>query len=96
MARCACHFLRVIIPNEPWPFLGGACLLVAHRDISLRRRIWSLLDLGRVKTLYRRIACQVAGSVRYWLCPHRGHERTDAHNVHDAGEIVSEHVQGHL
>ncbi len=30
------------------------------------------------------------------LCPHRGHERLDAHDVHHAGEIVGEHVQCHL
>src|SRR4051795_11837444 len=30
------------------------------------------------------------------LCPHRHHEWLDADDVHDAGEIVSEHVQCHL
>ena len=28
--------------------------------------------------------------------PHRGHERLNAHDVHDPGEIVGEHVQRHL
>jgi hypothetical protein len=30
--------------------------------------------------------------VRCWLCPDRGHKRSDAHDVHDVGEIVGEYV----
>jgi len=29
------------------------------------------------------------------LCPHRRHERPDAHDVHDTRKIVGEHVQYH-
>ena len=31
-----------------------------------------------------------------WLCPHRRHERRDSDDVHDAREIVGQHVQRHL
>src|SRR5271155_1557288 len=30
------------------------------------------------------------------ICPHRCQERLDAHDVHDAGEIVGQDVQRHL
>ena len=30
------------------------------------------------------------------LCPHRGHERLDTHDVHHAGEIVGQYVKSHL
>ena len=29
---------------------------------------------------------------RVWLGPHRGHERPNAHDVHDPGQIVGQHV----
>jgi hypothetical protein len=41
---------------------------------------------GRVRTTYG------ASGLR----PHRGNQRRDAQDVHDAGEIVGEHVQRHL
>ena len=31
-----------------------------------------------------------------WLCAHRRHERLDAHDVHDACEIVGQDMQRHL
>jgi hypothetical protein len=37
-----------------------------------------------------------AVTLQFGLCLHGRHERLDAHNVHDAREIVSEHVQCHL
>src|SRR6266436_2368609 len=30
------------------------------------------------------------------LCPHRRQQRLDAHDVHDAREVVGQYVQGHL
>ena len=33
-----------------------------------------------------------AALVRCWLCPHRRHERPNAHHVHDTGEIIGKHV----
>jgi len=34
----------------------------------------------------------------FWvrLCPHRRHEGLNAHDVHNAGEIVGQYVQRHL
>ena len=36
------------------------------------------------------------GEVLAWLCPHRGREWPDAHDVHHAGQIVAKYVQRHL
>jgi hypothetical protein len=33
---------------------------------------------------------------RLGLCLHRRHERLDAHDVNDAGEIVGQYVKSHL
>ncbi len=30
------------------------------------------------------------------LCPHRRQQRLDAHDVHDAREVVGQYVQSHL
>ena len=61
----------------------------------------SEFGLGRVKTLWRKYRGVGAGSdarsfLRLSLCPHCRHERLDAHDVHDAREIVGQHVQRHL
>jgi hypothetical protein len=60
----------------------------------------SALGLGRVKTLGRIVGFD---DLRKWgllfwvrLCPDRCHERLDAHDVHHAGEIVSQYVECHL
>src|SRR4029077_17143438 len=37
-----------------------------------------------------------ARDVPPWLCPDRGHQRLRTHDVHHAGEVVSEYVQCHL
>jgi hypothetical protein len=41
-------------------------------------------------------ARQDTGACSRRLCPHRRQERADAHDVHDAREIVGQHVQNHL
>ena len=35
-------------------------------------------------------------AIGYGTCPHRRQERLDAHDVHDAREVVGQYVQGHL
>jgi hypothetical protein len=51
--------------------------------------------LGRVKTTYRMNGA--GGNLEgLWLCPDRRHEWPDAHDVHDAGQIVGKYVQRHL
>src|SRR5271170_2776536 len=46
----------------------------------------------------RRKVGKVAMRDYFWarLCPRRRHEGLDAHDVHNAGEIVSQYVQRHL
>ena len=43
-----------------------------------------------------RLCIEDVNSKRGRLCPHRHHERLDTDDVHDAREIVGEHVQRHL
>ena len=54
--------------------------------------------MGEISGAERRLrlpAAQNDGDVR--LCsPHGGHQRADAHDGHDALEIVGQHVQGHF
>ena len=61
---------------------------------------WSAPGLGRVKTFSCRRSelGEVATRAfsRLSLCPDRGHQRLNAHNVHHAGEVVGKHVQRHL
>jgi hypothetical protein len=61
------------------------------------------MGLGCVKTLAgggeasRRLGGAEGALCRCWtLAPHRGHERLNAHDVHDTGKIVGQHVQRHL
>ena len=61
------------------------------------------MGLGCVKTLARggeASASRLGGAEGAlcwgWLGPHRGHERMNAHDVHDTGKIVGQHVQRHL
>jgi hypothetical protein len=50
--------------------------------------------LGRVKTLRKKHGFGGLGDRAhvFWLRPHRGHQRLDAHDVHNPGEIVGEHM----
>jgi len=61
----------------------------------------SAMGLGRVKTHYgiERNDARRRSDARFpWvgLCLDSRHERVDAHDVHHAGEIVGQYVQGHL
>ena len=61
----------------------------------------SAMGLGCVKTLAgggeaSRLGGAEGALCRGWLGPHRGHEWLNAHDVHDAGKIVGQHVQRHL
>jgi len=55
--------------------------------VAQKRSDWMRRKLGKV-----------AMRDCFWarLCPHRRHEGLDAHDVHNAGEIVSQYVQRHL
>jgi hypothetical protein len=61
--------------------------------------VWRLFCLER---LLMRIPAVLRGSATGYstclrrLCPHRRQQRLDAHDVHDAREIVGQYVQGHL
>jgi hypothetical protein len=52
------------------------------------------LRLFSVLVVWKRVAYWHSGRgvAEGWLCPDRGHKRPDAHDVHDAGEIVGEYV----
>jgi hypothetical protein len=61
--------------------------------------VWRFFCLER---LLMRIPAVLRGSATGYstclrrLCPHRRQQRLDAHDVHDAREIVGQYVQGHL
>src|ERR1700730_1438587 len=85
-------------PRNPskTPTLQG----VVRRTNSSARNVE--MDLGCVKTLAgggeasRRLGGAEGALCRGWLGSHRGHERLNAHDVHDTGKIVGRHVQRHL
>jgi len=57
--------------------------------------------LGRVETHWIEVpeydwGEETPSFFRASLCPHRGHERLDTHDVHHAGEIVGQNVKSHL
>src|SRR5262245_22657936 len=70
------------------------------RDLRFAYSGAAALGLGRVKTFCRRML-ELHELVKpavfaTSLCLDGGHQRLNAHDVHDAGEIVGEYVQRHL
>jgi|SRR5271154_691423 len=67
------------------------------RRQSPRCPLWVLVVQKRSDWMRRKVG-KVAMRDYFWarLCPHRRHEGLDAHDVHNAGEIVSQYVQRHL
>ena len=70
---------------------------VLSKNAGLRRPLWVLVVQKRSDWMRRKVG-KVAMRDYFWarLCPHRRHEGLDAHDVHNAGEIVSQYVQRHL
>src|SRR5215471_17278177 len=70
-----------------------------RKEVTALRHM-SDLGLGRVKTVCRKRSelGEVATRANFsaLLCSDRGHQRLNADDVHDAGEIVGEYVQRHL
>ena len=70
--------------------LGGKSL---HYGVRRRKvmRSMSQTGLGRVE-MPDRVGIEGGRWCGVRLCPDRGDKRPDAHDVHDAGEIVGEYV----
>ena len=69
-----------------------------HSNLGAQMSQWVLVVRKRLPAVAKRHdrAALREALRRGWLGPHRGHERLNAHDVHDTGEIVGQHVQRHL
>jgi hypothetical protein len=73
-----------------------------HRTASIYSGKRVVVGLGRVKTHYWIGAAafyrtgQVGLICSDWLCSHCRHQRPNAQDIDDPGQIVGQHVQCHL